>query len=364
MTQDERYMRRALELATRARGHTKTNPLVGCVLVKEGRIIGEGYHRKYGSYHGEADAILNAREDVKGATAYLNLEPCSHYGKQPPCCKLLVERGIKRVVCSMVDPNPQVMGRGIAYLKDHGVEVEVGLLEEESRKLNKFFFHYIKYKRPYVRVKVALTLTGATIYKGEFFTGTKARIRVHEDRSLFSGIFVSSKTVIKDDPMLDTRLMEVKNEEDRLNPMRIILDSNIDIPIDSKIVKSAGEIKTLVLACEKSYEEKMEKVNSLKRSAVEIEQFKSRGEKRGRLNLKEVLARLGEMGINSLYCESPGEIFNELLNEDLVNELEVYIAPILGGEGALVKNRNIDKRLKLMERENLEGTIRLLYEVV
>lgn len=243
---DEEYMRLALELARRGCGHVSPNPMVGSVIVKDGRIIGQGWHQAYGQAHAERNALASCRESPAGATLYVTLEPCCHHGKQPPCTDAILEAGIARVVVGSGDPNPLVGGKGIALLRSHGVQVTEHVLEEECRKLNEIFFHYIQTKRPYVVMKYAMTLDGKiAAYTGasKWITGEEARNRVQYDRHRLSAIMVGVGTVLADDPMLTCRL------EGGVNPTRIVCDSHLRTPLTSRIVQTASEIPTILATC-------------------------------------------------------------------------------------------------------------------
>ena len=237
----ERYMRRALELARMGEGRTNPNPMVGCVIVKDGRIIGEGYHEKYGEYHAERNALLRCGEDPAGADLYVTLEPCCHYGKTPPCTEIIIEKKIGRVFIGNVDPNPKVAGGGVKILQEQGIEVETGILEEECRKLNEVFFHYISTGRPFIAAKYAMSADGKIACASgdsKWITCETARKQVHMLRKRYSGILVGIGTVLADDPMLNCR------EEAGVDPVRIICDFSLRIPMDSRIVRSADTIQT------------------------------------------------------------------------------------------------------------------------
>lgn len=322
---DENYMARALELAKLGCGYTSPNPMVGCVIVKNGHIICEGWHMKYGDLHAERNAFLNSKEDTRGAELYVTLEPCCHYGKTPPCTEAIIEHGIKRVVIGCTDPNPLVGGKGIKFLKSHGIEVTIGVLEEECRKLNEVFFHYISTKRPFVSIKYAMTLDGKIAsYSGDskWVTGEEARGHVHYLRKKYTGIMVGIGTVLLDDPMLNCRI------EQGVNPVRIICDSNLRIPLESKIVKSSGEIETIIAFCKGDKEKKYK----LSKAGVTLMEFQDDE----RIDLKKLIERLGEKGIDSILLEGGGILNEAALEAEIVNKAYVYIAPkIIGGKEAV-----------------------------
>lgn len=316
-------MYRAIELAKCGMGFTNPNPLVGAVIVKNGEIIGEGYHMIYGGPHAEKNAIDNAVGDVCGADMYVTLEPCSHHGKQPPCCRAVVQAGIKNIYIGSSDPNPLVSGHGMQYLKNHGVNVTCGVLKEECDKINKIFFHYITHKTPYVIMKTAMTIDGkCATYTGhsKWISNEQSRYDTHLTRKKVSGIMVGINTVLADNPMLNCRCENPKN------PARIVCDSNLRIPKNSDIVTTANEIPAYIA----TVSDNTEKINELTRCGVNI--IKTSGE---RVNLKELMAKLGELGIDSVLLEGGSELNASMLKENLVNKLEVYIAPkIIGGLGA------------------------------
>ena len=229
----EEYMRRAIELAKRATGFTNPNPLVGVVIVKEDRIIGEGYHEKCGQLHAERNAFASLKESAEGATLYVTLEPCCHYGKTPPCTEAIVENKIARVVIGSRDPNPLVAGKGVRFLREHGIEVIEDYLREECDRINPVFFHYITTKMPYVVLKYAMTADGKTATvtgDSKWITNDASRMKVQHMRHRYMGIMAGIGTVLADDPMLNVRVERLKS------PIRIICDSNLRIPLDSQIV--------------------------------------------------------------------------------------------------------------------------------
>ena len=259
MVDDVAYMKRAIALAKLATGHTSPNPLVGAVVVKDNTIIGEGYHHKAGTAHAEVHALNQAGDNAKGATLYVTLEPCSHYGKTPPCTEALIEAGIKKVYVGNLDPNPKVAGGGIKILNDHGIETETGILEEECRQLNDIFFHYIQNDIPYTALKYAMTLDGkiaTATGESKWITGEEARRHVHTLRHQYAAIMAGIGTVLADDPMLNARI------EHGNDPIRVICDSNLRISEGSNIVKTAREIPTIIATISKD-QEKIAKLERL-----------------------------------------------------------------------------------------------------
>jgi len=318
-------MARALELAKLGTGYTSPNPMVGCVIVKDGRIIGEGWHMKYGGLHAERNAFLSCIEDMKGAELYVTLEPCCHYGKTPPCTEAIVEHGIKRVIVGCTDPNPLVGGKGIEFLREHGIEVTIGVLEEECRKLNEVFFHLVSTKKPFVVLKYAMTLDGkiaSPAGDSKWITGEDSREHVHYLRKKYTGIMVGIGTVLADDPMLDCRI------DHGVNPIRIICDSNLRIPLESRIVKSSREIETIIAFCKGDREKKYK----LSKAGVTLMEF----EDDERVDLKKLMERLGEKGIDSILLEGGGTLNEAALEAGIIKKAYVYIAPkIIGGKEAL-----------------------------
>lgn len=317
-------MKLALNLAEKGRGKVSPNPMVGAVIVKNGKVIGEGYHEKYGSAHGEVNAINNSIEDVKGGTMYVTLEPCSHYGKTPPCVEKIIKNKINRVVIGMVDPNPVVSGDGIKKLKEAGIEVVVGILEKECKKLNEVFIKYITQKKPFGILKIAMSLDGKiATFSGEskWITGEKSRNMVHMLRNEVSGIMVGVETVIKDNPQLTCRL------ENGKNPVRIIVDSTLRIPMESKVIEEADITETIIATTEKAEKKKLAKLEAL---GVTILTIKS---KENRVDLKELMKALGEKKIDSILIEGGATLNFSAFKEGIVDKVQVYIAPkIIGGE--------------------------------
>lgn len=348
----EFYMEKALELAAKGMGYTSPNPMVGCVVVKNGNIVAEGYHERYGEYHAERNALLSCKEDLHGAELYVTLEPCCHHGKTPPCTEIIIERGIKKVYVGSLDSNPLVGGKGVRILEEAGIEVECGILKEQCDKLNEVFFHYIEKKTPFVVMKYAMTLDGkiaAHTGDSKWVTGETARNHVQELRKKYSGILVGIGTVKEDNPMLNCRI------EEGVNPTRIICDSNLSIADDMEcnIVKTAKDIKTIVAYVQSEEEKK----NALEHAGVILIQ----AGKNEKIDLKLLLEKLGEMGIDSILVEGGGKIHGSFLEKNLVNKVYAYIAPkLVGGDGAKtpVGGKGFEKmeearKLKNVQVENL-----------
>lgn len=323
MEQDRQYMKMALELAQKGMGFTAPNPMVGAVIVKNGRIIGQGYHRKYGELHAEREALAVCTEEPKGASIYVTLEPCCHYGKQPPCVNAILEAGIRRVIIGSSDPNPLVAGKGIRILKDHGIEVTENILKEECDKLNEAFFYYIQNKKPYVVMKYAMTMDGKiAAYTGEskWVTGEAARIHVQEQRLKYTGIMVGVGTVLADDPMLTCRL------ENSRNPVRIICDSHLRTPLTSKIVRTAETIPTILASSSKD-QQKIKNYEELGCQVLYVP------EKNGHIDLNRLMELLGAAKIDSILLEGGGSLNWSALESGIVQKVQTYIAPKLFGGG-------------------------------
>ncbi len=324
---DEMYMERALALAAKGRGTTTPNPMVGAVIVKDGRIIGEGYHIRAGEGHAEVNAFKNATEDVTGATMYVTLEPCSHYGKTPPCADKIVEKKIGRVVVGALDPNPLVAGRGIEKIRNAGIPVITGILAEKSVALNEVFMKYIVTKRPFVVLKAAMSLDGkiATAEgESQWISCEASREEVHRLRHELTGIMAGIGTVQADDPMLNCRIPGGKQ------PIRIIVDSHLQIPENSKLVSSAKEYPLIVATVENSDAVKKERLEACGAQIVEMP-----ADSDGHVDLNILMERLGEMKIDSILLEGGGRLAEGALQAGIVDKVQFYIAPMLiGGENA------------------------------
>ena len=322
LTQDAFYMAKALQLAKLGRFSTDPNPRVGCVLVKDGVIIGEGYHVKAGLAHAEIVA-LNNTANAKGATAYVTLEPCSHQGKTPPCCDALISAGITRVVAAMQDPNPLVSGRGLEKLKAAGILVVCGVLETEARLLNRGFIKRMTEHRPFVRSKLAMSLDGRTAMasgESKWISSDAARADVHRIRAESSAILTGINTVLADDPALTARINVVVEQ-----PIRVVLDSKLNMPLTAQMAKLAG--RSLILTC--SSDEA--KSQALQKVGFEVYTLAA---KNGQLDLQAVLSFLGQQQINEVLVEAGSLLNGALLAEDLVDEWIIYISPcVLGDQG-------------------------------
>jgi diaminohydroxyphosphoribosylaminopyrimidine deaminase/5-amino-6-(5-phosphoribosylamino)uracil reductase len=325
---DIKYMKRAIGLAKKGIGNTNPNPLVGAIIVKDDRIIGEGYHEFYGGPHAEINAFKNATEDVKGATMYVTLEPCSHYGKTPPCAQEIAKRGISKVVIGMTDPNPIVAGEGIKILKDNGIEVIVGVLEDEVKRLNEIFIKYITTKIPFCIMKTAMTLDGkiATVTgDSKWISNEMSRKHVHLLRHRVSAIMVGIGTVVNDDPMLTTRLEGAHSKD----PARIIVDTEARIPLDAKVLNLKSDEKTIIATTERANKDKIKALEE-KGALVILTPLKN-----GKVDLKYLMKTLGEKGIDSVLLEGGSTLNYSALNEGIVDKVITFISPkIIGGNDA------------------------------
>lgn len=349
---NEKYMRLAIELAKKGKRKVKKNPLVGAVLVKDGKILGQGYHVAYGMEHAEENAIKNSLESVEGTELYVTLEPCCHFGKRPPCCNLLIDSKISKVYIGCLDPNPKVAGKGVKILENAGVSVQVGILEDECRKINASFFYHIRRKIPYVVLKSAMTLDGKIATPtgdSKWVTSEESRKKVHELRADLDGIMVGINTVIKDDPSLNVRLIEGDD------PVRIVVDSKLRIPKEAKILHLESTAKTIIATTEGHDLEKYDYLSKLENVEIIITKSKD-----GRVDLLDLLQKLYEKDISSILLEGGGTLNYEMLSHNLVSKVMFFIAPkIIGGKNALtpvegqgiqimghaidIKNMNIQK---------------------
>ena len=322
---DEIFMREALRIARNAEGRTSPNPLVGAVIVRDGKIIAEGWHRAAGTPHAEIHALNMAGELAKNSTLYVTLEPCSHFGRTPPCAKAIVAAGIKRVVAAMTDPNPKVAGRGFDILRAAGVEVDVGILEDDARKLNEVFLKYITEKLPFVTMKFACSLDGkiATASgESQWISGIESRRFTHHLRDINDAILVGVGTVLADNPTLTTRLVEGKN------PVRVILDSNARTPLNSNVVTDKSA-RTIIAVTENAPQEN---ISALENHGVEIITAGS-GE---HVDLNILMSELAAREITSVLVEGGGTVHFAMIKAGLVDKIFAFIAPkIIGGKNAL-----------------------------
>lgn len=325
MTKHNDYMAMTLELAKLGWGRTNPNPLVGAVIVKDERIIGKGYHRKLGGAHAEIEALNTLTQDPKGSTIYVNLEPCSHFGKTPPCADALVKAGIEKAVIGMTDPNPLVSGRGISILEKAGIEVIKGVMEEECRKLNEIFIKFINKKKPFVSIKSAMTLDGKIATKmgdSKWITNEESRQFVHSLRDRYSAIMVGINTILQDDPALTTRLPSKEGKD----PIRIVVDSKGRIPISAKVINSSFKAPMILVVSDVLPKEKLRMLRD--KNVIVINALG----KDGNVDLSKLMDELYNMQIDSVLIEGGGTLNYSALEAGIVDKVLIFIAPkIIGG---------------------------------
>jgi len=324
MNKDIFYMQKAIELAKRAKGFTSPNPLVGCVIVKNGKIISSAYHKKAGDLHAERLALLKAKENPRNADLYVNLEPCCYFGKTPPCTDIIIESKIKRVIVATPDPNPLVNYKGIKILKNAGIKVKIGILEKEAKELNKIFFKNMTERLPYVILKAGLSIDGKIALKNgksKWITSEKSRQHSQQLRKEVDAILVGINTILIDDPYLDCRI------DKREKIKKIILDSNGRVPLSANFYKNSQPSDIFI------FTKKMEKakIEKLKNKGVNVIIDKSAGEK---VNEKFILKTLFKNGIMSILIEGGSKVATSFIKNKLVDEIFLYIAPrIIGDDG-------------------------------
>lgn len=330
----EEYMRRAIALALKGKGYTGPNPLVGAVIVKDGRVIGEGFHERYGDLHAERNALASCTEDPKGASVYVTLEPCCHYGKQPPCTDALIEAGVSEVFVGSSDPNPLVAGKGVAILREAGIRVETDVLREECDAINKIFFRYITSGIPYVTMKYAMTLDGkiaSVTGKSKWISCDESRRYVHELRAGHMAILAGIGTVLADDPMLNVR------DAEGPDPVRVICDTDLRTPIDSNVVKSASEggnyrdwLPRTIIATSVTDPVRLRPYQDLGVHILHVEKDDD-----GMASMTEILKKLGSMNIDSVLVEGGASVNWSVLASGMASRVICFTAPmIMGGEAA------------------------------
>jgi len=324
----EMWMKRALSLAEQGWGATSPNPLVGAVVVNDGMLVGEGYHSAYGQAHAEVVALLEAGDRAKNATMYVTLEPCSHYGKTPPCTEAIIKAGIKEVYAALLDPNPKVAGTGFHRLEQAGIETHQGLLHQEALEMNEIFIHYITTGMPYVVHKTAMSLDGKTACNSghsQWITSEAARRHVHWMRQRVASIMVGVGTVVQDDPSLNVRGID----SEPIHPLRIIVDSKGRIPINSKVLDDALSTKTIIATTDRISKEKE---NAIVDKGAEVLRVEADGEK---VSLKALMAELGNRNIDSVLIEGGGMLAASAFESNLVDKVMYYVAPkLIGGSNA------------------------------
>lgn len=358
---DEAYMRRAIDLAGLGRGWVSPNPLVGAVIVKDGRVIGEGYHHRAGGLHAEREALASCRESPVGATLYVTLEPCCHHGRQPPCTEAILQSGIRAVVIGSRDPNPQVCGRGAALLREAGLTVQEDFLRAECDALNPIFFHYIQTKTPYVAMKYAMTADGKIATRtgaSRYVTGEAARARVQQLRHQYRGILVGIGTALCDDPLLTCRL------SDGRNPVRIVCDAALRLPVESQLVQTAGQVPLIVACCHGPADRRQR----LEQLGVTVLDLPGPG---GQVDLPALMRELGRREIDSVLLEGGGTLNEAMVQAGLVQKVYCFLAPrFFGGrdaktplEGPGAGTPDEGWQLALQRCEPLAGDLLLEYEV-
>jgi diaminohydroxyphosphoribosylaminopyrimidine deaminase/5-amino-6-(5-phosphoribosylamino)uracil reductase len=324
---EERWMAQALALA--GQGFTPPNPMVGCVLVKDGEVVGEGFHPYAGQSHAEVFALRDAGDKAKGATAYVNLEPCSHFGRTSPCAQALIEAGVAKVVGAVADPNPQVSGRGFEMLRAAGIEVQSGVMEADARKLNEAFFHFQTTRRPFVTLKAAMTLDGKIATRtgdSRWITGEESRGFVHQLRAQSGAVLCGVGTVLADDPLLTARLPGGVPRQ----PLRIVLDPSLRTPLTSKLVQTASEAPTIIVTTALAAKEQLDALSS---AGVEVLVLPNTCD--GKLDLSVLMEELGRREIISILVEGGGKTHAAFLEARLAHRLLWFIAPkLVGGESA------------------------------
>ncbi len=325
---DERYMRMALRLARKGTGRTSPNPMVGAVVVRSGRVVGKGYHRRAGSDHGEIVALKQAGLRARGGTLYLNLEPCNHEGKTPPCTTSLIAFGIKEIVVGMIDPNPLVSGRGIRRLRRAGIKVRVGILQEECRRLNEAFIKATTSGLPFVILKLAASLDGriaTSTGESKWITGDRARNFVHQLRSQVDAVVVGADTVIKDNPRLTSRIPGGRD------PWRIVLDTRLRIPNSAQVLRGRGVEKTIVVTGERS---PVNRVKAIESAGARVLRLPVKGNKGRWISFPSLLKKLFGMGFLSVMIEGGASTAARALNDGVVDRVVFFFAPkVIGGDG-------------------------------
>jgi len=324
---DKFYMNLCLKLALKARGKTSPNPLVGALVVKNNRIISSGFHKKSGSMHAEAEAIAKAKGKARDATLYVTLEPCTHYGKTPPCVNQIIKSGIKNVVVGMIDPNPVNNGKGVAILRKHNIKVKVGVLEKELASINQPFIKYITTGLPLVTVKVAQSLDGriaTSRFQSKWITSDQSRRLSHSLRKYYDAIILGVNTVVRDNPLLKEM------------PVKVVVDSSLRVPLEARILSEESKGK-VIIACIRSRLREAEgmgpKTDKIKEKNCRILELK---EKNGRVDLKQLMRKLADLGIINCLVEGGGELIGSLFDAKLVDKIMFFTAPIIiGGKNAV-----------------------------
>lgn len=353
---DKKWMNLALEIAGRGAGYVSPNPMVGCVIVSaEGDKIGQGFHERYGQSHAEKNAVdsVTSPDRLKDATVYVNLEPCAHEGNTPPCCELLADLPIGRVVVAMEDPTPKVAGRGIEHLREHDINVDVGLMEKEAKRLNEFFLHYQAFNRPFVTLKIAQTLDGyiaAPDGDSKWISGSESRIMVHKWRTEYDAVMVGRNTARLDNPRLTVRHVDGRQ------PRRIVIDGPLELPRDLNLFTDQYEEKTIVVTHNK---EKYRNEGDPMLTMLQSDYFRGKtllvDEKGGHADLKQTLDELGRLPVTSVLVEGGQSLASALLRRRLVDKVECFVAPkMLGGGTRSVLDLPINHMSEIMEFRDVQ----------
>jgi len=341
MISHKKYMGIAINLAEKGKGFVSPNPLVGCIVVKRGKIVGRGYHKKFGEAHAEINALKAAGKKAKNATMYVNIEPCSHWGKTSPCTEKIVESGIREVVVGMEDPNPVV--DGYKELKFRGLKTRIGILRKKAKKLNEAYVKYIKTKKPFVILKLAMSLDGkiaTSTGDSKYITSMEARKYVHQLRSEADAVMVGINTVMRDDPMLDARLVKGKN------PTKIVVDSTLKISERAKIFKDPS--KVIIATTKKAPKKKIDKLHQRGVRVLVLDL------KTGLVDLKELMKELGKSGITPIIIEGGAELSGNAIKERIVDKILIFTAPKIIGNGlGPIKNLDIKKVNRAIKLKNI-----------
>ena len=348
------FIKKCFSLAKRGAGNVSPNPVVGSVIVKNKKIIGRGWHKKYGTPHAEVLAIRNATENLNGATLYCNLEPCCHINKQtPPCVPLIISKKIRRVVISNLDPNKEVNGKGVRQLRKAGIGVTTGVLKDEREELNKFYIQYWQEKIPFITIKIAQSIDGKislTRTKQTWLTGKESIRFVHKLRSEYDAIMVGSKTIKADDPLLTVR--EVKGS----NPLRIIIDGNLSIPLKSKVLECKDPQNTWIFTSKNVDKKKMKAITKKGAKVYQVNSLNN-----NRFKLKQILTILSKQKITSVLVEGGADIFTQFIQQDLFDEIIIIQTPKILGKGISSQKIENMKELRLIGTSKLGEDIKLVY---
>lgn len=355
---ESNFIKRTLELAEKGRGNVSPNPMVGSVIVKDGRIISEGFHEKYGENHAEINAIKNAHESIKGAALYVNLEPCSHFGKTPPCVDAIIKSGIKKVVIGDIDPNPDVNGRGISILRENGIEVICGIETGKCRDLNRIYYKYMVTKMPFISLKIAQTINGKISFKkGEraSITCSASLKKVHKLRSEYDAVVIGRNTAGLDNPLLTVRHVKGRS------PKRFILDSYLDLHLDLKMLSGDMKKNTYICVSEKCSNEKIEKFRN-----AEINLIKLPESKKDHIDIREFLKYLGANNVSSLLVEGGAQLFTEFIREKVADYYYIFISPRFssGGENSFNQQGNLIENIKFLKTKKIDEDILIEGEAV